>query len=186
MTSKLILASSSPRRHQLLAAAGVEFTVVSPDIDETPLEGERAAFYVERLAREKANAVEGEFVLAADTTVECDGAILGKPSDDAEACHMLRSLSGRNHYVHTGVAVRRGAEVASLFVSTEVTFIELTDADIHWYVSTGEPSDKAGAYAMQGGAARFVAAIKGSVSGVIGLPMAETIELLRAMSETSP
>jgi septum formation protein len=94
---------------------------------------------------------------------------------------MLRSLSGRSHYVHTGVAVRRGAEVASLFVSTEVTFIELTDADIHWYVSTGEPSDKAGAYAMQGGAARFVAAINGSVTGVIGLPMAETMDLLRAM-----
>jgi septum formation protein len=182
----LILASSSPRRHQLLAEAGVEFTIASPDIDETPIEGERAAFYVERLAREKANAVPGEFVLAADTTVECDGLILGKPSDDTEARHMLRSLSGRRHYVHTGVAVRRGDEVASLSVSTEVTFIELADADIDWYIGTGEPSDKAGAYAMQGGAARFVAAIKGSFSGVIGLPMAETMAMLRAMSETSP
>jgi septum formation protein len=181
----LILASSSPRRHQLLAAAGVSFSVASPDIDETPREGERPVFYVERLAREKANAVAGEFVLAADTTVECDGVILGKPSDDADARSMLQSLSGRSHFVHTGVAVRRGAEVASLFVSTEVTFVELTAADVDWYISTGEPSDKAGAYAMQGGAARFVAAIKGSFSGVIGLPMAETMALLRAMSEMS-
>jgi septum formation protein len=131
---------------------------------------------VERLAREKANAVEGEFVLAADTTVECDGLILGKPSHDVEARHMLRLLSGRSHFVHTGVAVRRGVEVASLFVSTEVTFAELTDDDINWYISTGEPSDKAGAYAMQG--------VKGSFSGVIGLPMVETMAMLRAMSET--
>ena len=181
----LILASSSPRRHQLLAAAGVEFSVASPDIDETPREGERPVFYVERLAREKAAAVEGAFVIAADTTLECDGVILGKPADDADARSMLQSLSGRSHFVHTGVAVRRGVEVASLSVSTEVTFIELTDADVDWYISTGEPSDKAGAYAMQGGAARFVSVIKGSFSGVIGLPMAETIALLRAMSETS-
>ncbi len=181
----LILASSSPRRHQLLADAGLTFSVASPDIDETPQEGERAVFYVERLAREKASAVVGEFVLAADTTVECDGVILGKPADDAEARSMLRSLSGRSHFVHTGVAVRRGAEVASLSVSSEVTFVELTDVDVDWYISTGEPSDKAGAYAMQGGAARFVSALKGSVSGVVGLPMAETIALLRAMSETS-
>jgi septum formation protein len=176
----LILASSSPRRHLLLTDAGVTFTVASPDIDETPRDGERPVFYVERLAREKAAAVEGAFVLAADTTVECDGIILGKPVDDADARLMLRSLSGRSHFVHTGVAVRRGSEVASLSVSTEVTFIELID-DIDWYVGTGEPSDKAGAYALQGAAARFVATIKGSVSGVIGLPMAETLALLRAM-----
>jgi septum formation protein len=181
----LILASSSPRRHQLLADAGVTFSVASPDIDETPHAGERPVFYVERLAREKAAAVEGAFVVAADTTVECDGVILGKPADDAEARQMLQSLSGRNHFVHTGVAVRHGAEVASLSVTTEVTFIELTDADVDWYISTGEPTDKAGAYAAQGGAARFVSAINGSISGVIGLPMAETMALLRAMSETS-
>jgi septum formation protein len=181
----LILASSSPRRHQLLAAAGVTFSVASPDIDETPYEGERPVFYVERLAREKAAAVEGAFVIAADTTVECDGVILGKPADDAEARQMLRSLSGRSHFVHTGVAVRRGAEVASLSVSSEVTFIELTDVDVDWYIGTGEPSDHAGAYAVQSGAARFVSAVNGSVSGVIGLPMAETMALLRAMSETS-
>ena len=161
------------------------FRIASPDIDETPFADERPVLYVERLAREKANAVEGEFVLAADTTVECDGVILGKPVDNAEARQMLWTLSGRSHYVHTGVAVRRGAEVASLSVSTEVTFIELTDADINWYISTGEPSDKAGSYAVQGGAARFVSAINGSISGVIGLPMAETMALLRAMSETS-
>jgi septum formation protein len=181
----LILASSSPRRHQLLTAAGVTFSVVSPDIDETPHAGERPVLYVERLAREKAAAVEGAFVIGADTTVERDGVILGKPADDAEARQMLRSLSGRSHVVHTGVAVRRGDEVASLSVSTEVTFIELTDGDLDWYISTGEPSGHAGAYAVQGGAARFVSAIKGSVSGVIGLPMAETMALLRAMSETS-
>jgi septum formation protein len=163
----------------------VTFTVASPDIDESPHEGERPVFYVERLAREKAAAVEGAFVIAADTTVECDGVILGKPADDADARSMLQLLSGRSHFVHTGVAVRRSAEVASLSVSTEVTFIELTEADIDWYISTGEPSDKAGAYAVQGAAARFVSAINGSISGVIGLPMAETMALLRAMSETS-
>ncbi len=159
----------------------MEFSVASPDIDESPLDGERAVFYVERLAREKAAAVEGTFVIAADTTVECDGVILGKPTDDDDVRSMLHSLSGRSHFVHTGVAVRRGAEVASLSVSTEVTFIELTAADVDWYISTGEPSDKAGAYAVQGGAARFVSAINGSISGVVGLPMAETMALLGAM-----
>jgi septum formation protein len=175
----LILASSSPRRHQLLASAGVEFTVVSPDIDESPLADESPVAYVERLAREKAAAVAGSFVLAADTTVECDGAILGKPVDDAEARAMLRSLSGRSHFVHTGVAVRRDGDTRSIAVTTEVTFAMLSDDAIDWYLATGEPADKAGAYALQGGAARFVTAIRGSVSGVVGLPMAETMALLR-------
>lgn len=120
-------------------------------------------------------------MLAADTTVACDGLILGKPVDDREATEMLRRLSGRSHFVHTGVAVRRGTDTASLVVSTEVTLCELSDADIAWYLSTGEHADKAGAYALQGGAARFVTAISGSVSGVVGLPMAETMALLAAM-----
>jgi septum formation protein len=176
----LILASSSPRRHQLLAAAGVEFTVVSPDIDESPLDAELPVAYVERLAREKAAAVAGSFVLAADTTVDCDGVILGKPVNEAESQAMLRSLSGRSHFVHTGVAVRRGDQTVSLAVTTEVAFAALSDADISWYIATGEPADKAGAYALQGGAARFVTAITGSVSGVVGLPMAETMALLHS------
>lgn len=179
--AELILASSSPRRHQLLSAAGVTFSVVSPDVDETPQADENPVVYVERLAREKASAVEGDFVVAADTTVACDGVILGKPVDDDEAVAMLRSLSGRNHFVHTGVAVRRGNDTASLVVSTEVTLATLTDAEISWYLSTGEHVDKAGAYALQGCAARFVTSINGSVSGVVGLPMAETMALLAAM-----
>lgn len=177
----LTLASSSPRRQQLLSAAGVSFDVAVPDIDETPQLDENPVAYVERLAREKAAAVEGAFVLAADTTVACDGVILGKPVDDREATAMLRALSGRSHFVHTGVAVRRGADTASLVVSTEVTFGNLADADIAWYLSTGEHVDKAGAYALQGGAARFVTVINGSVSGVVGLPMAETMAMLAAM-----
>lgn len=164
-----------------LTNAGIPFMVAAPDIDETPRERERPVQYVERLAREKAAAVAGATVLAADTTVDCDGVILGKPVDEAEARSMLRLLSGRSHYVHTGVAVRHGGETASLAVTTEVIFVRLTDQDIEWYIATGEPTDKAGAYALQGGAARFVSAINGSVSAVVGLPMAETVGLLRAL-----
>jgi septum formation protein len=141
------------------------------------LPDEDARTYVERLAVAKAAAVarHGELVIAADTTVEVDGAILGKPLDGVDAARMLRLLSGRVHRVHTGVAV--GGR--SVVVTTEVRFAELSEADIAWYVGTGEPVDKAGAYAIQGAGGAFVAGIDGSASNVVGLPLVELIELLR-------
>jgi septum formation protein len=171
MGDHLVLASASPRRRDLLSAVGLRFTVVPADIDETPFAAEEPLAYVERLAVEKARAVDGEVVLAADTTVAIDGRILGKPRDRADAAAMLRSLRGRTHAVHTGVALRRGGQVASAVVTSEVTFAPVTDAWIEWYVATGEPLDKAGAYAVQGAGGLFVAAVEGSPSNVVGLPL---------------
>lgn len=186
----LVLASSSPRRHELLRAAGIEFTVVAADVDETPRTGESPADYVTRVATDKAMAVVGRMgmgaagpgtvVLAADTTVDVDGEILAKPDDDADARRMLRLLSGRSHLVHTAVVGWRIGGIERALVTTEVTFAELGNADIDWYVGTGEPAGKAGAYAIQGSAASLVARIDGSVSNVVGLPMAETVAVLRA------
>jgi septum formation protein len=174
----VVLASGSPRRAQLLALLGVAFEVRPADLDESVLSGEDAMVYVERLARAKAAAAAGvgDLVIAADTTVELDGEILGKPIDADDAARMLRLLSGRAHRVHTGLAVAE----RSMVVTTVVRFVELTDADIAWYVGTGEPLDKAGAYAIQGAGGAFVAAIDGSASNVVGLPLAELIVLLRA------
>ena len=186
----LVLASSSPRRHELLRGAGIEFTVVAADVDETPRAGESPTDYVTRVATDKAMAVVGRMgmgaagpgtvVLAADTTVDVDGEILAKPDDDADARGMLRLLSGRSHLVHTAVAGWRIGGIERALVTTEVTFAELGDVDIDWYVATGEPAGKAGAYAIQGSAASLVARIDGSVSNVVGLPMAETVAVLRA------
>jgi septum formation protein len=174
----LVLASGSPRRAQLLGHLGVAFEVRPADLDESVLPGEEARAYVERLARAKAAAVAGggELVIAADTTVEVDGTILGKPVDRADAARMLRLLSGRTHRVHTGVAVAD----RSIIVTTEVRFVDLTEGEIAWYVGSGEPLDKAGAYAIQGAGGAFVAAIDGSASNVVGLPLAELVDLLRA------
>jgi septum formation protein len=180
---RLVLASSSPRRQRLLEGMGLHFASVSPDIDETPRPGEAPRAYVERLARDKAAAVaadEGDVVVAADTTVACDGEILGKPVDPADARRMLLLLSDRTHDVHTGVAVRTGGRTATRVVTTFVTMVPIGEADIAWYVGTGEPLDKAGAYALQGAGGLLVRSIEGSSSNVVGLPLAELAELLAA------
>ena len=178
--SRVVLASGSPRRHELLSQIGVPFVVRAPDIDESPAESELPVDYVRRLASAKGAAVQAasdELVLAADTTVEIDGTILGKPQDEADAASMLRQLSGRTHRVHTGVAVRLGGREHVDVCTTLVTFVDLDEATIHWYVSTGEPMGKAGSYAIQGAGAALVSRIDGSVSNVIGLPLDLAIDL---------
>lgn len=183
---RLVLASASPRRRALLAGAGFEFEVRPADIDETPLAGESPAAYVRRLSVEKSAAVlrPDELVIAADTTVELDGAILEKPVDDDDAARMLRLLSGRSHHAHTGVTVVGPDALETTVVSTVVTFVDLTDHMVRWYLATGEANDKAGAYGIQGAAAAFVERIDGSVTNVIGLPLAETVQMVRRSSVT--
>ena len=176
----VVLASGSPRRHELLAQIGVQFTVRVPDIDESPEPAEAPEAYVRRLAFAKAAAVSAaadELVIAADTTVELGGEILGKPVDEHDAASMLRRLSARTHRVHTGVAVRRGEVEVAEVCTTLVTFVELDEAMIRWYVGTGEPMDKAGAYAVQGAGGALVRLVRGSVSNVVGLPLHVVIEL---------
>lgn len=180
---RLILASSSPRRQELLTQIGVPFSVQVPAIDETPLVGEAPPAYVQRMAEEKALAVlaqqKGDVcVLAADTSVIVDGLILGKPADAAEAKAMLLRLSGREHQVLSAIAVADQSRLNSQVVSCKVAFRTLTDAEIDAYWLTGEPRDKAGSYAIQGLGAVFVQAIHGSYSAVVGLPLAETAALL--------
>jgi septum formation protein len=177
----IVLASASPRRASLLAAAGFTFVVRPAEVDESPLGGESPADYVARVARDKARASgpgTDEVVLAADTVVVVDGMILGKPADDHDAARMLRLLSGRVHEVLTGIAIRAGDRETSAVESTAVTFVPLADEAIRWYVASGEPRDKAGAYAVQGLASRFVSRIDGSYSNVVGLPVAGTCRLL--------
>jgi septum formation protein len=171
----LILASASPRRSELLRAAGYDFAVRVADVDEAVHPGESPEGYVRRVAIDKARAVgrqPGEFVLAADTTVVVDGAMLGKPSDVADAVRMLSLLAGRAHEVLTGVCLLRSAGADVRVAATRVEFQPMTGEDISWYVASGEPMDKAGAYGIQGRAARFVARIEGSYSNVVGLPVA--------------
>ena len=180
----LRLASASPRRRQLLDLIGVPHLVTPADIDETPQASENADEYVMRLAREKAEAIWARHqdlpVLAADTTVVVDQEILGKPESEADAAAMLGKLSGREHLVHTGFALRTGASVHVGISSTRVSFAVLTPAQIHAYWASGEPLGKAGAYAIQGLGAVFVSKIAGSYTGVMGLPLFETAEMLRA------
>jgi septum formation protein len=179
----LRLASASPRRRQLLELIGVPHVVTPADIDETPRAGEPADTYVTRLAREKAAAVwavaQDLPVLAADTTVVVDAEILGKPESEAQAHEMLGRLSGREHVVHTGVAVFSPGAQQVVLSSTLVTFARLSREQIHAYWQSGEPQGKAGAYAIQGLGAVFVAGISGSYTGVMGLPLFETAQLLR-------
>ncbi len=178
--TRVVLASESPRRHELLTQIGVQFTVRVPDIDESPHPDEPADRYVLRLASAKAAAVVGatdDLVIAADTTVELDAKILGKPIDAADAASMLRSMSACTHMVHTGVAVRRGDHELAEVCTTLVTFVALDEATISWYVSTGEPMGKAGAYALQGAGGALVRDVQGSVSNVIGLPLHLVIDL---------
>ncbi len=182
--AELVLASGSPRRRAMLADLDVDFVVVPADVDESIMPGESAVDYVMRVANVKAQTVSSvhpsDVVLAADTTVDRDGEILAKPVDANDAIAMLRSLSGRDHLAHTAVCVVRDGSAQTALVSTSVSFRSLSDEEIAWYVGTGEPLDKAGAYAIQGRAAAFVSGISGSVSNVVGLPLAETIELLRS------
>lgn len=172
----LVLASASPRRAELLRSIGVEFDAAPADIDEAVRAGESPSDYVGRLALEKARHAArhapGRFVLGADTTVVVDGAILGKPAGRDEAVAMLRQLAGRRHEVLTGMCLLGPDGSARQAVATTgVSFSPLSDADIDAYVATGEPLDKAGAYAIQGGASRFVTRVDGSYSNVVGLPL---------------
>jgi len=191
---RLILASASPRRAELLRAAGFEFETIVADVDERVRADETPARYVRRLAAEKSAAASsvvsgfsrtlvgppkgGHYIVAADTTVVVDGQILGKPEDDADAARMLRALAGRTHEVMTGVSVRRNAFEVGRVETTTVFFAPMSDADVAWYVGSGEGRDKAGGYAIQGLASRFIPRIEGSYSNVVGLPVAAVVELL--------
>lgn len=178
----IVLASGSPRRRELLEQLGLRFDVRAADIDESVRDGERPVDYVARLSREKADAVpvpDGTLVIAADTTVDVDGTILGKPADEAEARSMLAAMSGRRHHVHTGVTLRLGADARTEVVTTAVDVVTIDDATAAWYVATGEPFDKAGGYAIQGAGGALVAGVEGSVSNVIGLPLTTVIALAR-------
>lgn len=180
----VVLASGSPRRRELLEQLGVDFEIVVPDIDESPRPGESPVDYVGRLAVEKSRAVDARpdaLVIAADTTVDLDGEVLGKPVDVDDAKAMLRRLSARTHRVHTGVSVRVGDRVEFDVVTSLVTLVPLTSATIDWYVATGEPLDKAGAYAVQGTAGAFVQRVRGSVSNVVGLPLHTLVRLAAAV-----
>ncbi|MEO8503786.1 MAG: Maf family protein [Acidobacteriota bacterium] len=172
---RLVLASGSPRRRELLNALGIDFERRPADIDETPLPDEDPAVYVLRLAREKAARVAhaGELVLAADTTVVLDGAILGKPADGAEASGMLARLAGREHVVLSGVALYQSepSRETAAVETTRVRMAAMTAAEIDWYVATGEPMDKAGAYGIQGFGALFVEQVFGNYTNVVGLPL---------------
>jgi len=184
----LILASASPRRAELLAAAGIECSVRPVEVDERPLDGEAPPDYVVRVARDKARACSRtpeDLILAADTAVVIDGLILGKPADDADAARMLRLLSGRVHTVLTGVVVREGEREAVATEATAVSFESLSEDEIGWYVASGEPRDKAGAYAVQGLASRFVTRVDGSYSNVVGLPVAQVYRMLVALRSAS-
>ena len=193
---RLVLASGSPRRADLLRAAGYDFDVVVTDVDEAIRAGEQPEIYVRRLAAEKsAAAVRGAggggpegppyvsppVILGADTVVVVDGEILGKPRDDAHAEAMLRLLSGKRHMVVTGISLRQGAYELGRVEQTSVFFRALSADEVAWYVASGEGRDKAGAYAIQGLASRFIPRIEGSYSNVVGLPMEAVAELLTSL-----
>jgi len=191
----LVLASASPRRQELLRSAGIPFSVEPANVDETPFAGESPRDCAERLAREKALAVFAarphDRVLGADTVVAVDETILGKPVDGEDAARMLRLLSGRVHRVITGVCLveagssgqgSRASHTTTASETTLVTMNELSEEDIREYVATGEPMDKAGAYAIQGMAARFIPRIEGDYANVVGLPVALVLRILRERS----
>jgi len=195
---RLVLASASPRRADLLRAAGYDFDVLSVDLDERVHAGETPAAYVARLAREKSAAAMQRFaaraqtcggperaavhdviVLGADTTVVVDGEILGKPADDGDGARMLRKLSGRAHEVLTGISLRTSTAEWGRIETTRVYMTALTDDDVRWYVGSGEGRDKAGGYAVQGLASRFIPRIDGSYANVVGLPVEAVAAVLR-------
>jgi len=181
---RLILASASPRRRELLAATGLTFEILPADLDESPHPGESAETYVRRLAIAKAQAIAphhpGAIVLAADTTVTIDGLLLGKPQSPEEARWMLGQLSGRWHAVVTGVAVVAAAtnHCAVKVIGSRVQMRPFALATIEWYLASGEPLDKAGAYAIQGLGAALIERVEGSYTNVVGLPLTETLSLL--------
>jgi septum formation protein len=189
---RLILASASPRRAELLMQAGYRFEIRAADIDERVLGGEAPAAYVRRLAIEKSSSVAATIaagapdadwlVLAADTAVVVDGQILGKPEDEDDAARMLRALSGRAHEVLTGVSLRHGDDQSGEVATTMVWMSPLGPDEVAWYVATGEGRDKAGAYAIQGLASRFIPRIDGSYTNVVGLPIALVHRLIRQAS----
>jgi septum formation protein len=185
---QIYLASRSPRRGELLGQIGVAFEMLPSDVDESVLVDESPEHYVLRLARVKALACTQRIaaqglpahpVLAADTTVCIDGMILGKPEHDAEAADMLKCMSDRWHVVHTAIAVADGDHVESALSSTQVEMALLSDHEIAAYIASGEPRDKAGSYGIQGLAGAFIRRIEGSYSGVMGLPVYETVQLLK-------
>jgi septum formation protein len=188
MSARVILASSSPRRRELLTLIGIPHTVLPADIDETPWPGELPRPHAERLAREKAATVAGRepnaVVIAADTIVVVDRDILGKPVDEAEAAAMLRRLSGRRHTVLTAVAVARGSALVSDVEAVDVTFRDLSAADIARYIATREPMDKAGAYGIQGFGATIVSRIDGDYFAVMGLALGLLVRLLERVGVT--
>jgi septum formation protein len=178
----LVLASQSPRRAEILRSAGIPFQIRATNVDETPLAGEQPEPYVRRLAREKAMAVSAapdETVLAADTTVVVAGQMLGKPADAVDARRMLRLLSGRRHEVISGIAVRRVSGLICDHAVTAVWFAPMTESEIDAYVASGEPMDKAGAYAIQGLASKFIPRIEGCYFNVVGLPISLVYSHLR-------
>ena len=188
MSRKLVLASASPRRKELLHQIGAVFDIYPVDMDESMLPGEGVLQHVQRLAMDKARLGFQQLsgrdddiaVLAADTVVDIDGEVLGKPADNRQAAAFLARLSGKKHRVHTAVAIVTAEHEFTALNSSEVEFAQLTEAQINAYIETGEPMDKAGAYAIQGLAARFVVNLNGSYSGVMGLPIYETANLLSA------
>ena len=178
----LVLASASPRRAEILRQAGIPFTVRAAEIDETPAGDETPEHYVQRLAESKALAVAAapeETILGADTTVVVAGEMLGKPAGDDDARRMLALLSGRRHQVLTGIAIRRGTEMIRDVAVTHVWFADMNDAEIAAYVASGEPHDKAGAYAIQGLASKFIDRIDGCYFNVVGLPVSLVYRHLR-------
>jgi septum formation protein len=198
---RIYLASRSPRRRELLKQIGVPFELLllredlrrGADVDETPLPDESAGIYVLRIARAKAEmaarqiayrALPQKPVLAADTTVVFEGEIIGKPEDADHAARILRALSGREHQVLTAVALALREQIETQISVSSVWFREIPEAEIRRYCASGEPLDKAGAYAIQGRAGAFVTRIAGSYSGIMGLPLAETVELLQKFSVT--
>lgn len=188
---RLILASASPRRAELLRNAGIPFEVEAAKIDESRRKGEAPTEYARRLAAEKARAVaktrQGDFVLGADTIVVVDEEVLEKPRDSQDAARMLKLLSGRRHLVTTGVCLIGPAQVEDIrHETTEVFFSPLSEADIRWYIETGEPMDKAGAYGIQGGASRWVEKIVGCYFNVVGLPVPLVWKMLKEGSFRLP
>lgn len=196
LESRIYLASRSPRRRELLTQVGIRFDLLmfrsgnrsDAEVDETPASDEHPDDYVVRVARAKAEFGQRILnmrhlplrpVLSADTTLDCDGQIIGKPTDEADARRILTSLSGKTHRVLTAVAVADGQRIAHAVSISEVRFRELAEDEVRHYAASGEPMDKAGAYGLQGRAAMFVAEVKGSPSGIVGLPLCETVQLLK-------
>lgn len=181
----MILASASPRRHELLEAAGIPHVVRPASVCEERRRGERPRAFVRRLAEEKANAAlpltSGDVILGADTVVVLDGDVFGKPEDDEHAARMLRLLSGREHSVYTGICIVAGDRRIVDVARTRVRFAKLSEDEIHDYIRSGEPRDKAGAYAIQGLASKFVVSVAGCYANVVGLPVSLVYYHLKAL-----